>query len=84
MTWWPVSSTGSSAANSDRPRKASRRRHCRRGVAAVVDLIVVGVVIGLLYLGLLLSRLIFNPTAFQLPAVDVLFSTAAVLFISTV
>ena len=55
-----------------------------RGVAAVVDLIVVGVVIGLLYLGLLLGRLIFNPTAFQLPAVDVLFSTAAVLFISTV
>jgi uncharacterized RDD family membrane protein YckC len=53
-----------------------------RGVAAFIDLVVVGVVIGLLYLGLLLSRLIFNPTAFQLPAVDVLFSTAAVLFIS--
>ncbi len=54
-----------------------------RGVAAIIDLTVVGVVIGLLYLGLLLSRLIFNPTAFQLPAVDVLFSSAAVLFIST-
>ena len=53
-----------------------------RGVAAFIDLVVVGVVIGLLYLGLCLSRLIFNPTAFQLPAVDVLFSTAAVLFIS--
>jgi uncharacterized RDD family membrane protein YckC len=53
-----------------------------RGVAAFIDLIVVSVVIGLLYLGLLLSKLIFNPTAFQLPSVDVLFSTAAVLFIS--
>lgn len=53
-----------------------------RGVAAFIDLIVVSIVIGLLYLGLLLSKLIFNPTAFQLPSVDVLFSTAAVLFIS--
>jgi uncharacterized RDD family membrane protein YckC len=53
-----------------------------RGVAAFIDLVVVSVVIGLLYLGLLLSKLIFNPTAFQLPSVDVLFSTAAVLFIS--
>jgi uncharacterized RDD family membrane protein YckC len=53
-----------------------------RGVAAFIDLIVVSIVIGLLYLGLLLSKLIFNPTAFRLPSVDVLFSTAAVLFIS--
>jgi len=53
-----------------------------RGVAAFIDLIVVSIVIGLLYLGLLLSKLIFNPTAFQLPSVDILFSTAAVLFIS--
>ena len=53
-----------------------------RGVAAVVDLVVVGVVIGLLYLGLVLSRLLFDPTGFQLPALDVLFSTAAVLTVS--
>jgi uncharacterized RDD family membrane protein YckC len=53
-----------------------------RGVAALVDLVVVGAVIGLLYLGLVLSRLLFNPTAFQLPALDVLFSTAAVLTVS--
>jgi uncharacterized RDD family membrane protein YckC len=53
-----------------------------RGVAAVIDLAVVGAIIGVLYLGLVLSRLIFNPTAFQLPALDVLFSSAAVLFIS--
>jgi uncharacterized RDD family membrane protein YckC len=53
-----------------------------RGVAAVVDLVVVGAVIGLLYLGLVLSRLLFDPTGFQLPALDVLFSTAAVLTVS--
>ncbi len=53
-----------------------------RGVAAVIDLVVVGVIIGVLYLGLLLGRLIFNPTAFQLPALDIMFSTAAVLFVS--
>lgn len=53
-----------------------------RGVAALIDLVVVGIVIGLLYLGLLVSRLIFNPTAFQLPAVDALYSTTAVLVVS--
>jgi uncharacterized RDD family membrane protein YckC len=53
-----------------------------RGVAALIDLVVVGIVIGLLYLGLLLSRLIFNPTAFALPAVDALLSTSAVLLVS--
>ena len=55
-----------------------------RGVAAVIDLAVVGIVIGVLYLGLLLSRLIFNPTAFQLPTLNVLFSTTAVLVVSAV
>ncbi|WP_123024819.1 RDD family protein [Mycolicibacterium stellerae] len=53
-----------------------------RGVAAVIDLVVVGAVIGLLYLGLVLSRLLFNPTGFALPALDALFSTAAVLVVS--
>ncbi len=53
-----------------------------RGVAAVIDLVVVGAVIGLLYLGLVLSRLIFNPTAFTLPALNALFSTTAVLVMS--
>ena len=53
-----------------------------RGVAAVIELVVVGAVIGLLYLGLVISRLLFNPTGFQLPALDVLFSTAVVLTVS--
>ena len=54
-----------------------------RGVAAIVDLTVVGVIMGMLYLGLLLSRLVVNPTAFQVPAVGALFSTAAVLAVAT-
>ena len=41
-----------------------------RGVAAVIDLVVVGAVIGLLYLGLVLSRLLFNPTGLLSVAVD--------------
>lgn len=33
-------------------------------------------------IGLVLSRLLFNPTGFRLPALDVLFSTAVVLTVS--
>ena len=46
-----------------------------RGVAAVVDLGVVLVVIGLMYVGLVLSRLALNPSAFTFPSVSALFST---------
>lgn len=47
-----------------------------RGIAAVIDLVIVGVVLGALYLGLVLTRLMFNPTAFSLPTLSVVFSTA--------
>jgi hypothetical protein len=66
---------------SDPPRTAGI---ISRGIAAVIDLVVVGIVIGLLYAGLVLSRLIFNPTAFQLPALNAVFSTTAVLVVSVV
>lgn len=66
---------------SDPPRTAGI---ISRSIAAVIDLVVVGIVIGLLYLGLVLGRLIFNPTAFQLPALNALFSTTAVLVVSVV
>ena len=66
---------------SDQPRTAGI---ISRGIAAVIDLAVVGIVIGLLYLGLVLSRLIFNPTAFQLPTLNALFSTTAVLLVAVV
>jgi uncharacterized RDD family membrane protein YckC len=44
-------------------------------VAAVVDLGVVLVVIGLLYLGLVLTSLALNPSSFRFPAVGALFSS---------
>ena len=54
-----------------------------RGVAAVIDLIVVAIVLGAIYLGLLLSRLMFHPTAFRVPTTSAIFSTA-VLFVVAV
>lgn len=53
-----------------------------RGVAAVIDLGVVLVVIGLIYVGLILTRLALNPAAFQLPSIGVLFSTTVTFGIS--
>lgn len=47
-----------------------------RGVAAVLDLVVVGIVLGGLYVGLILARLMFNPSSFSLPTVNFIFSTA--------
>jgi uncharacterized RDD family membrane protein YckC len=47
-----------------------------RGVAAVVDLLFVGVVLGALYVGLILIRLVFNPSSFSFPTLNGVFSTA--------
>lgn len=53
-----------------------------RGVAAVIDLGVVLVVIGMIYVGLILTRLALNPSAFEFPSVGVLFSTTVTFGIS--
>lgn len=53
-----------------------------RGVGAVIDLVVVCLVIGILYLGLVLTMLAVNPSGFRLPAVHLVFSTAMILGIS--
>ena len=45
-----------------------------RSVAALIDLCVVGVILALLYLGLVLTRLALNPSSFRFPALDVVFS----------
>ncbi|NIH99267.1 RDD family protein [Mycolicibacterium fluoranthenivorans] len=50
-----------------------------RGVAAVIDLIIVATVLAAIYLGLILTRLMFHPTAFRAPTMGAVFSTA-VLF----
>jgi uncharacterized RDD family membrane protein YckC len=53
-----------------------------RGVAAVIDLLVVSVVMALLYLGLVLARLVFNPTSFSFPAPNGVFSAAMMFAVS--
>lgn len=46
-----------------------------RGLAAVIDLIFVLMVIGVIYVGMILARLVYSPTAFRLPDVNAVFST---------
>jgi hypothetical protein len=45
-----------------------------RGVAAVIDLLVVLVFMGVLYLGLILATLAFSPRAFSFPSPSLIFS----------
>ena len=47
-----------------------------RGLVGLVDLLVVVVTLGGLYLGLVLATLMFNPTAFRFPEPNIVFSTA--------
>ncbi|MEU0498182.1 RDD family protein [Mycobacterium sp. NPDC006124] len=47
-----------------------------RGVAAFVDLVVAGVIVGVLYLGVALAQFVLQPTAFRFPAPNAFFSTA--------
>ena len=46
-----------------------------RGLAAVIDLGVVLLILSALYVGLILAMLVFSPTAFTLPSLNVVFST---------
>jgi uncharacterized RDD family membrane protein YckC len=46
-----------------------------RGSAAVIDLLVVLLIMGALYGGLVLVRLIYSPAAFSLPSLNAVFST---------
>ncbi|TPG29666.1 RDD family protein [Mycolicibacterium hodleri] len=50
-----------------------------RSVAAVIDLIVVGAIVGIIYLGVALTRLMLQPSAFSFPELNAIFSTT-VLF----
>jgi len=53
-----------------------------RGLAALVDMLVVLVTMGLLYLGLALTTLVVNPTSFRFPAPNLIFSTAVTAVVS--
>jgi uncharacterized RDD family membrane protein YckC len=46
-----------------------------RGLAAVIDLLVVLLIMSALYGGLVLVRLIYSPAAFSLPSLNAVFST---------
>ena len=53
-----------------------------RGVAAVVDFLVVGMMLAALYLGLVLTRLAVHSTAFSFPSLNVVFSSAVAFVVS--
>ena len=55
-----------------------------RGVCAVIDFLVVGTILGGLYVGLLLTRLMFHSTSFTFPSLDVVFSTTIAFAVSVV
>jgi RDD family len=63
----------------DTPRAAGVVSRC---VAAVVDLVVVLVIIGLLYVGWALTMLAWHPSSFRFPAFGVLFSSTVTFAIS--
>jgi uncharacterized RDD family membrane protein YckC len=59
-----------------------------RGLAAVIDLVVVLLIMGALYVGLILVKLVYSPAAFSLPALNIIFSTlvtfvVAVLYLTS-
>lgn len=49
-----------------------------RGLAAVIDLLIVLAVMGIGYLGLVLATLAFSPRAFSFPAPSLIFSTIGI------
>jgi len=46
-----------------------------RGLAAIIDLVVVLLIMSALYGGLVLVRLVYSPAAFSLPSLNAVFST---------
>jgi uncharacterized RDD family membrane protein YckC len=55
-----------------------------RGLAAVIDLVVVLLIMSALYAGLILAMLVFSPTAFTLPSLNVVFSTLVTFAVAVV
>ena len=55
-----------------------------RGVAAVIDLVVVLLIMSALYGGLVLVRLVYSPTAFSLPSLNAVFSTLMTFAVAVV
>ncbi|MFL6081709.1 MAG: RDD family protein [Mycobacterium sp.] len=53
-----------------------------RGLAAVIDLLVVLVIMSGLYGGLVLVRLVYSPSAFSLPSLNAVFSTVVTFIVA--
>ena len=53
-----------------------------RGVAALIDLVVAGAIVGILYLGVALTQLMLQPAAFRFPALSVFFSTSVMFIVA--
>lgn len=53
-----------------------------RGLAAVIDLVVVLLIMSALYGGMVLVRLVYSPTDFSLPSVNVVFSTVVTFVVA--
>lgn len=75
MTWCPGSWTGCWVAVASELRGAGI---VSRGLAAVIDLLIVLAVMGIGYLGLVLATLAFSPRAFSFPAPSLIFSTIGI------
>ena len=55
-----------------------------RGLAAILDLLVVLLIMSALYGGLVLVRLVYSPAAFSLPSLNVVFSTLVTFVVAVV
>ena len=55
-----------------------------RGLAAVIDLLVVLLIMSALYGGLVLLRLVYSPAAFSLPSLDAVFSAVVTFGVAVV
>jgi uncharacterized RDD family membrane protein YckC len=53
-----------------------------RGLAAVVDLLVVLLIMSAIYGGLILVRLVYSPAAFSLPSLNAVFSTVVTFLVA--
>jgi uncharacterized RDD family membrane protein YckC len=68
-----------SAAEAERPAGI-----ITRGLAAILDLLVVLLIMSVLYGGLVLVRLVYSPAAFTLPSLNAVFSTLVTFIVAVV
>jgi uncharacterized RDD family membrane protein YckC len=76
--------TGTSVTAADRHTEERTAGIVSRGVAAVIDFLVVGTVLTALYLGLVLGKLMFYSTAFSFPSFSIVFSSTLAFAVSVI